>query len=550
MHLPRDVEFVVLRRAIFGVICGCGALVTLPLVSPSATHAVTPDSPEVLEVVGRGIEFLKSSSSHGLLGGKCLVALALLKSGVKDHPKITEAVEACQKDLKDEIFRNSQEVIYSSGIAIIFLCELDPDKHRPLIQEYLVFLQSVQKEHGGWGYPSGPHVKTGDTSMTQYGILSAWEAKRRNFEISTESIVKVTNWLLRTQDPSGAWGYQGKDPGSFKLVQQRRMRHSMAAAGLGSVLIGADMLGLIDLKLDEFEELPPAVTRVEAKNDAKGGPATNQVPFELVRAAVNRGNAWFDEKYTINPKQYLHYYLYAYERYMTFRYMAEKIKPLEPQWYNDGFKYLAETQQPNGSWRGQTGTGALTDTAFALLFLLRATEKSVQKAETLSGRLKAGRGLPSDLSDAELRGSQIIRSGLVASAKDMVGILEHENSPKFEQLIDNPENLLVAMEGKNPAQQIRRLKRLVRAKSHKARKVAVQALARTGEMSVVPTLVFALTDPDVQVAKEARDGLRLISRRFNGFAMADQATLEERQQAAQQWKAWYTRIRPDVRFEN
>ena len=69
---------------------------------------------------------------------------------------------------------------------------LDPEKYRPEIECLLQFLHARQKKHGGWGYYE---QETGDTSMTQYGVLSSWEAKQAGFNISPDSMEAVTNWL-------------------------------------------------------------------------------------------------------------------------------------------------------------------------------------------------------------------------------------------------------------------------------------------------------------------------------------------------------------------
>ena len=60
-----------------------------------------------------------------------------------------------------------------------------------------------------------------------------------------DSVEECTNWLLRTQDPGGAWGYQGKDPGDMTRVAQTKISLSMLAAGLGSTMICGNMLGLL-----------------------------------------------------------------------------------------------------------------------------------------------------------------------------------------------------------------------------------------------------------------------------------------------------------------
>ena len=72
--------------------------VALFLLTVAAAHpdawAVTPESPEVLALVDKGLSFL-DSHTEDKLGGKCLIALAYHKRGLPDdHPKIREAVVA------------------------------------------------------------------------------------------------------------------------------------------------------------------------------------------------------------------------------------------------------------------------------------------------------------------------------------------------------------------------------------------------------------------------------------------------------------------------
>ena len=111
--------------------------------------------------------------------------------------------------------------IYSAGLAIVFLVQLDGLKangpHTGDISTLLEYLHSQQKGHGGWGYPERT---SGDTSMTQYGVLSAWEAKQAGFSVSLSSMERAANWLLSTQDPSGGYGYQGELGEPANLVPQ------------------------------------------------------------------------------------------------------------------------------------------------------------------------------------------------------------------------------------------------------------------------------------------------------------------------------------------
>ena len=63
------------------------------------------------------------------------------------------------------------------------------------------------------------------------------------------------------------------------------------------------------------------------------------------------------------------------------------------------------------------------------------------------------------------------------------------------------------------------------------------------------TLLFAMTDPDKNVVREARDALRFISRRLDGFGLKDNFTEEERNKVVQAWRNWYLQVRPEAELE-
>jgi HEAT repeat protein len=108
----------------------------------------------------------------------------------------------------------------------------------------------------------------------------------------------------------------------------------------------------------------------------------------------------------------------------------------------------------------------------------------------------------------------------------------------------NGESVLVL--GDISDKEIRRLKQLVRSGEPAARIVAVKALAQTGDFDHVPTLLYALADPDPRLAIEARDGLRFVSRRFDGFGPPDRFNRQEQLEAVDKWVRWYQGVRPDV----
>ena len=151
--------------------------------------------------------------------------------------------------------------VYSNGIAIIFLCELDARRYLTEINYYLDVLMKRQKPHGGWGYDGR---ETGDTSQTQYAALAIWEANRYGFQIEGGAITRLIDWLMRTQDPDGSWAYQGNLGSSDRSAPQEEREKSvvMLSAGLGSVLICHDLMngsGAFDAGASDEAELPPAL---------------------------------------------------------------------------------------------------------------------------------------------------------------------------------------------------------------------------------------------------------------------------------------------------
>jgi hypothetical protein len=190
-------------------------------------------------------------------------------------------------------------------------------------------MQSIerrQKPGGGWGYPpGGAHGETGDTSMTQYAVLATWTSYKSGLDPSKESIEAVCNWLLRTQDPSGAFGYQGRDPGEGKFVRldQAEIRNSLCAAGSGSLYICADLLmfkAFADPTKQADAELPPALVLVEeGKEKIAKGPITDRVPANVMQRGLADANAWMTRNYKIDQGQWNLYHLYALERYQSFR---------------------------------------------------------------------------------------------------------------------------------------------------------------------------------------------------------------------------------------
>jgi hypothetical protein len=511
----------------------------------SGAWAYSPESPEVIAMVTKALGYLEKGDDSRL-GGKCLIGLAFHKRGLPEtHPKIVAGVEACREMMEGE---RVSSYSYSKALAVIFLSELNAEKHAEMIRSYAAMLNDHQKDHGGFGYLNAP---TGDTSQTQYTALAYWELLNHGISPDAEAVQKCLGWLMRTQDPKGTWGYQGEDPGSFSLIyQQDRPGRSMGAAGLGATIILGNAVGLVtagsaaaNIISPSEETVPEALRRVEEEKKAKRAPTLpsgNVNPLQL-KETIDRGKGWWAKNYGLDVDEYQCYYLYSLERLKSFESLLEGGEEAEPAWYNEGVEYLKKTQQADGSWPDD-GCGMSCSTAFATLFLVRSTQQSI-KASLGEGTLVGGRGLPRDLSKVRLQGGKLVVQQQTTELDQMLDMMEGGSGDQLDGLIDNPAAMQV---GEVTPEAARRLQQVVRSGSPESRLLAVRALAKARRVEYAPTLIFALTDPDRQVVRAARDGLRSVSRNFAGYGPSDNFEENERAQAIVRWKQWYATVRPDA----
>ncbi len=512
--------------------------------------AVSPEGPEVKAVLAKAFKYLETAKD-ARLGGKCLIGLCFVKRGDNEsHPQIKEAVTAC---LAAAINPDGPDV-YSTGLAIVFLCELDASKYQAAINSFLKSLQKRQKAAGGWGYPSGEFMATGDTSMTQYGVLASWEAKRHGFVVPLESLENVCLWLLRTQDPTGGWGYQGKDAGptdsgDIRLNKQINVRHGLSAAGLGSLFICSDLLALSSAARQDAadDDLPPALKPVldEAAADK---PLTEKIKPKMIRSAEDRGRGWWTKNYKIDVPDFPYYYLYALERYQSFAELAYGLKNREPGWYNDGFNYLKRKQLDDGSWASKADMVS-PDTSFAILFLLRSTKRSIEKTKGFeAGILAGGQGLPRNLDRVRVRKGQIVAKPVTGSLPALLDVLAHPENASFNDFAGDPQDLvrqLAEEEGAQRAEHLKPVRQLAVHGPAETREVAVDVLAKVRDIENAPALIEALSDSQWSVVDSADEGLRSISRRVGAKLISDIPDEKARAAAIKEWRQWYASIHPE-----
>ena len=516
--------------------------VLLTVITPSA-NALSPNSPEVQALIERGLKYLERSEDDRL-GGRCLIGLAFYKAGRRSsHPKVQEALRACQAAMREDVKAHDN---YSIGLAVIFLLETDPEKNRNLAQQYVTELLRRQQPAGGWGYDN---TTTGDTSQTQYPTLALWLAINHGLNVPVASIERDCGWLLRTQDPSGAWGYQGDDRGVYERIPQNEIRPALVAAGLGSVYICADLLGLHDSLADRKE--PAVPTALKPLNDPL--PTTkklrsNRIDGGIVKRAINDGNYWFTKNYTLESEGYTHYYLYAFERYQSFREFVEGREEDDPRWYHDLATALTKSQKSDGSW--ESGDSSPVATSFAILALLRSAKKTlaVVAPKLGDGVLLGGMGLPKKTADLQERDGKVVEEVLAGTIEELVTTIEKATPPELERLAESPARWKLDSDVLKRSGEIAKLKSLVGSGPLEARLITVKALARLRDFDNVPLLIFALADPDSRIVREADRGLRFISRKFDGVGLPEEPKPADAKSAIQKWKQWYLSVRPTGEF--
>ncbi len=184
-------------------------------------------------------------------------------------------------------------------------------------------------------------IDDGDNSTTQYAAIALWRAARAGLALDTAIWTRCRQETANREVPGGGWMYTkpGKDPVAYG---------SMTLAGICTI----------------------ALCRIHE----------NAEPFE--DPSIQRGLAWMVANFTVseNPglKKHLYYYLYGLERVggiLCVEFIGDR------EWYPLGARFLIDAQAAEGFWFRNDRE---QDTAFALLFLTRATGSPVRPGRLLT----------------------------------------------------------------------------------------------------------------------------------------------------------------------
>jgi hypothetical protein len=540
---------------------------TLPLaVSPLAGQVkYTPDHPVVQEMIRRGMAYIEKEKSTDF-GFRVMYAMAAYKSNVllssdnpKEHPLIDEAVHAMD-NLSMSNLENGQSfrTMYSSALACVLLLELDPVKYRDKIQLLLDYIAVRQQAEGAWGYRESNLV--GDTSQMQYIALALWLAKQKGFKVDPSMCKRALDWMVKYQQPNGGWIYKnpsGIDPSAG--TGATTVRHSLVAAGLGTVYLYADTLQLFDRQLANANavrrdlDLPRAVIDVTNETDEQraSGARNSLISYDTgaLRGVMNKGNNWFRQNFAVEVDEYNLYFLYGFERYISLRQYLDGELPASSglaDWYDRGVEFLKRIQVADGHF--ESSEADITDdvnTAFAILFLTQSM--SITLGDAAQGKL---RGFQDFRSNVILRehGDRIVTGSIEKSLSDFLDLMATSEADELELFAGSLTDLGLDGDNVSRGEQLQQMRELVKNENWKARLIAVKFLGRQRSLDNVPALIFALTDPEPQVVHAANQGMMFVSRKTTAPEISAEPEFNEKAAAVKRWTEWYMRIMPDAQL--
>ncbi len=460
-------------------------------------------------------------------------------TGDPDHPRVKQGVNVAQNVIQSAIRGGTDtHIVYDTSVACLLLAAVNPEVHRPLLEGARDWFVRVQKSHGGYGYLDR---QTGDTSQVQYAMLGAWSLSQVGITTPTPNLEACIRYLRATQDPTGSWGYQGVIA-QGNLVAQQNVSKSLGTAGICGLMLACDQLKLFGTRGKDDDGIPKAFERIDnlvkSKHDARPTIKRDEVD-DMIKRAIN-----YQNNSPPHGAEWYYYWRYGQERYESLKELYDGKQQKSPPWYNSAVEEFARTQKPDGSWTGQIASMPDIDTCFAVLFLIRSTQKAIGK---LDEGTSFGLGeLPKDLTSIRMVGDKVV-SNKDNSVESLLSLMEDEKNYVGEGMLAN--NMVLSKNPQERGQQIARLTRLLDGTNPVARRLSARLLGRSEDLSVVPDLIYALTDKDPYVPKLAEESLRLLSRHLDVVHIRNaEPTDQQRAAAIKYWKEWYLGLKPDYIF--
>ncbi|MEP3482714.1 MAG: HEAT repeat domain-containing protein [Fuerstiella sp.] len=532
-----------MMNAILGWVI-CSILLISPQQSAFAARKTT-GIPRYDASVARAVEYLTGIDDVAEKE-KTLIAYALLKAGEPESsPLVAAGIELAHERGMSKGYRGYDHIYYS-GIDALLLSSVDPEKHKPALQNIADYVSAQIQGNGGWS--DGPKGAS-DTSMCQYGMLALWSASAAGCKVSPGVVEANARWHLSNGNPDGAWAYR---PGTSKGTGAVST-HNMAMAGAGSLGIARLLLfGSKSRKKSQAEEKVLGILSKEDGTEKKESKATGSafpgykpsLSVGQLDSRVQRAFQWIEVRFPPSGAQYLQkqYFYYALER-------AATLHTGDEGWFTQYGDVLLTLQAEDGSFP-KTFTNPRIGSAFAILYFMRSTKQILDKS--YAAGLQAGGRLDDLRKKKETKDigplDELLAQMQDVNFNELDGIDAEAVAEKIafgsrEELIGNMELL----------------KKLLKHPDATNRQAAYFALGRTGDFALIPEMLKGLRDANIDVNVQALDALRYLSRKPNGFGLTmtpfegvESADDETKLKAANAWRTkayltwgnWYRSVRP------
>jgi hypothetical protein len=259
-------------------------------------------------------------------GNNALVVYTLLKSGLPTHHEVIErGFEALRQDPPTDT--------YGRALMLMALAAHHEPADKRWAEKTTKALLGSQSGDFGYGTRS-----RGDLSNTQYGALGMRAAEQLGIDVPKSAWLALAKKTLGYTQSGFGFSYVSSSKGA-------QPSGSMTSAGAAILSICVDALradGVSEKKLERFA------------------------------SARDHGLEWLGVHFSVDRNEgggWLGYYLYGLERVGS---LCEVDRLGSHDWYNEGAAKLVREQRQNGHW-SLGGSGPVTSTCFALLFLRRAT---------------------------------------------------------------------------------------------------------------------------------------------------------------------------------
>ena len=411
----------------------------------SSGHLYGQISDDLLEQTRQnGIDYLKSEQQPDgswqwekrQVSITALCTLALLENGLSERdPVVERGIQFVRRNI------NENDQTDAVALSIMLLSRIGQEVDKPRLQNLTNRLIAAQSTSGGWSETcplkkpkkrDKPNDSLGDNRSTQFAVMGLWAASQSGVKVGN-AMTDVALRFFKTQNKDGGWGRaltrgfklrveqdidektnsqnpenNPGDPMRFGIPKKQATTGSMTFASLFCLTVSK-------ATRPQKRKGGPAISE-EISNDNSGTLIENSVFKKGLATAVEylekAGAEEIQKKVKTEPNpneppgdpslRPRGKKTESAEASPYFFWMVERLGVLlgeetfgQINWFDKGAKLLIDAQRENGSWseheeddipvKGEYNS--LHDTAFAILFLRRATLGS-EASRLLNGKSK------------------------------------------------------------------------------------------------------------------------------------------------------------------